>query len=127
MNLQGGAHRSLGVIAVGDRGAEQSHRRVADVLVDGSAEAVHDRIDEREETLQQRMDVFRIQLRRESRVTNQIAEENRDRTAVPLGRLAAALCGRRDARIGKKAPAAAAIPVATVVGIAAFAAGHRQG
>ena len=64
MNLQGGAHCPLGVIAVSDRRAEQRHRRVADVLVDGSAEAVHNCVNQREETLQQRMDVFRIQLRR---------------------------------------------------------------
>jgi hypothetical protein len=64
VNLKGGAHCPLGVIAMGDRRAEQSHRRVADVLVDGSAKAVNDRIDQGEEALQQRVDVFRIQLRR---------------------------------------------------------------
>ena len=64
MNLKGGAHCPVGVIAVGYRRAEQSHGRVADVLVDGSAEAVNDRIDQREEPLQQCVDVFRIQLRR---------------------------------------------------------------
>jgi len=126
VNLQGGAHRALGVIAVGDRRAEQRHRRVADVLVDGSAEAVHDRVDQREETLQQRMDVFRIQLRRQARVADQITEEDRDWTAVPLRRLAAALYWRRDASFGKEPPAAAAIPIAALVGVAAFAAGRRQ-
>ena len=83
---------------MGDRGAEQSHRRVADVLVDRSAEAVHDRVDQGKETLQQRMDVFRIQLRREARIANQIAEKNRDRTTVAFR--AAALHPRRNASFG---------------------------
>ena len=52
MNLHGGAHCPLGVIAVSDRRAKQSHRRVADVFVDGPAEAVDDRIDQREKAFQ---------------------------------------------------------------------------
>ncbi len=64
LNLQCGAHRAFGVIAVGDRRAEQSHGRVADVLVDRSSEPVDDGVDQGEETLQQRVHVFRIQLRR---------------------------------------------------------------
>ena len=40
-----GAHRPLRVVAVGDRGAEHRHGTVADVLVDGAAEALDQAID----------------------------------------------------------------------------------
>ncbi len=127
MNLEGGAHRPLGVVAVGDRRAEQGHRRIADVLVDGSAEAVDDRVDQGEESLQQRVHVFRIELRREAGETNQIAEQHRDRPTVALWRLAAAPFRWRGAVVGKEPPAPAAIPIAAFVGVAASRARGRQG
>ena len=127
MDLQGGAHRAFGVIAVGDRRAEQRHRRIADVLVDRSAEAVDDRVDQREEALQQSVHFFRIQFRRKARIADQIAEQNRDRTTVSLGSGAAARLGRRDAIIGEEPPAAAAVPIAALVGVAAFATRRGQG
>ncbi len=127
MNLQGGAHRAFGVIAVGDRRAEQRHRRVADVLVDRSAEAVDDRVDQREEALQQCVHFFRIELRREARITNQIAKQNRDRTTVALGNGAATRFGRRDAIVGEEPPAAAAVPGAAFVGVTAFPTRRGQG
>ena len=126
MNLHGGAHCPLGVIAVSDRRAKQSHRRVADVLVDGPAEAVDDRVDQREKAFQQRMNVFRIQLGREARVANQITEKNRDRATVSLGRLAATFNRRRNACVGEEPATTAAIPSAALVGVTAFGASRRE-
>ena len=122
VNLHGGAHGPLGVIAVSDRRAKQSHRRVADMFVDGPAEAVDDRVDQREKAFQQRMNVFRIQLGRQARVANQITEKNRDRATVSLGRLAATFNRRRNACVGEEPATTAAIPIAAPVGMTAFGA-----
>ena len=126
MNLKGGAHRAFGVIAVGDRRAEQRHRRVADVLVDCSAETVDDRVDQSEEALQQRVHLFRIEFRREARIANQIAKQNRYRPTVALGN-GAARFGRRRAIAGEEPSATAAVPSAAFVGVTAFPTRRGQG
>ena len=43
LDLECGAHGALGVVATGERRAEQRHRRVADMLVDRSSKTFDDR------------------------------------------------------------------------------------
>ena len=50
----------LGVVAPGERRAEQRHGRVADVLVDRSTEPVDGRIDQRKKLLQQGMHILGV-------------------------------------------------------------------
>ncbi len=66
------------------RRAEQRHRGVADMFVDRPAEPVDRGVDESEEALKQRADVFRVKHGGEVRVADQIAEQHRDRTTVTL-------------------------------------------
>jgi len=47
VDLQCSAHRAQGIIAVRDRGTEQRHDSIADVLVDGATVAFDDTVDER--------------------------------------------------------------------------------
>jgi hypothetical protein len=72
------------------------------------------------------MHVFRVELRREARIANQITEKHRDRPTVALRRVAVTPFRRRGAVVSKQAPAASAIPIATLVTVAAFPARHGQ-
>ena len=86
LNFKRGADRPFRVIAMRDRGAEQRHRCIADMFVDRSAETLDDdRIDEAEKAIQQPVNVFRLQLRRQVHIPHDIAEENSDRATLPLG------------------------------------------
>ena len=117
------AHRAQRVVAMGARGAEQRHRRVADVLVDRAAVALDDGVDHAEELLEQRPDLLRVELRRQAGVADQITEHDCDRTPVAVGLKGTIGGGFRLAL--EQTPAAPAEPIGRVVDVAAVA-GSRE-
>jgi len=98
--------------------AEQCHGRVANVLVNHSAVSIDGRVDDAEETLEQSMDLFGVQLRREPRVTNNIAEHHSDRPPVSFA--AGVDIGDSGVALTKRPTAAAAEAIRGVVGVTAF-------
>ena len=125
LNLEGRAHGAQRVVAMGARRAEQRHRRVADMLVDGAAEAVDDRIDEGEKPFEQRVHLFRVSFGREPGVADEVAEQNRDRPPIAFERGAAWQRRARRGRIEATA-ASAAISVRRFVGVTAIGTGRRK-
>ena len=71
-----GAHRSLRVVAVGDRSAEHRHGTVANVLVDGAAEPLDQAIDEAEEAIGHVVHRLGAELVGQAGVPGQVTEQH---------------------------------------------------
>jgi len=84
VDIEGGPHRPLGIIAVGNRRPEYSHDPVADVLVDGPAIGADYAVDRVEISIEQRMRLFRVESFRQAREPGQISEQDRDFTTLAL-------------------------------------------
>ena len=65
--LERGAHRSLGVVLAGDRGAPDGHHRIADELLDGAAVAADDLADRLEVARLELADLLRVAVLRRTR------------------------------------------------------------
>ena len=87
--------RPLRIVAVRDRGAKHPHDAVADVLVDMSAVLQDDAVGATEELLDQRMQLFGVELLTPGHETGEIGEQHRHLTsfADQIGRCGR--CGRR--------------------------------
>ena len=77
-------HRPLGVVAVGDRRAEDRHDAVADVLVDPAAMLGDEAVGAGEEALQERVHLLRVELAAERGVAGEVGEEDRDLPPLAL-------------------------------------------
>ena len=72
-----GADRALGVVAVGDRGAEHRHDAVADVLVDACRRSSLDQaVDEAEEAAEQGVHLLGVELAGQPGVAGEVAEQH---------------------------------------------------
>ena len=60
VDLQRRSDRALRVVGMGDWGSEHGHHAVANVLVDGPAERLHDVVNDAEEAVQERVDLLGI-------------------------------------------------------------------
>ena len=118
------AHRAQRVVAMGARGAEQRHCRVADMLVDRAAVALDGGVDHAKKLLEQRPDLLRVELRRQARVADQIAEHDCDRTPVAVGLSGTIGGGFRLAL--QRTPAAPAESIGRVVDVAAAAVSRER-
>src|ERR1700687_5630193 len=122
--LQSGPHGALGIIAASERRSEQRHRRVADVLVNRPSKAVDSCINKCKEALQQGMDLFGIEHRREAGVDQPNAENHRTtaslRSKIPLS------ADRPNPFAAKRMTAAAAKALGRLVRKTAILAGYRQ-
>ena len=80
------AHGALGVVLVGDRGAEDRHHVVADVLVDGAAVTVHLLTEPAQRPVDEALHGLRIHALRDRRVARQVRKHDRHLTAL-LGKV----------------------------------------
>ena len=87
---QRGAHRPLGVVAVGQRRAEHRHDAVADVLVDPAAVLLDQAVDALEEAAEQRVHLLGVELAAQRRVAGEVREEHRHLRRSPSARPAGA-------------------------------------
>ena len=78
VHLQPGAHRPLGVVLVGDRGAEQRHDRVAEHLVDAPAEALDVGDQAFERGVDEPLHLLRVAELGERRETDHVGEQDGD-------------------------------------------------
>ena len=79
-----GADRPLGVVAVGDRRAEDAHDAVADVLVDRAAVALDHAVDGFEEAAHELVQLLRVEFAAEPGIAGEIGEQHRDLPALGL-------------------------------------------
>ena len=94
VDLQRRVNGPLCVVAMGDRCAEHRHHRIADVLVDHAAVALHHGVDRAEVAVQERVNLLRVALLGQSREAAEIGEEDGDLAAL-AGRLRGRDLGRR--------------------------------
>ena len=121
----GRTHRAGRLVAVRDRRAEEGHHRIADVLVDTSAEAIDDRVDDAEVAFEQPVNVLRVEPLRQPRVAAEVSEQHRHGSALGLARSDR----RRRRRRGgarERGTAAAAEALGGFVPEAARGTRHRQ-
>ena len=103
-----------GIVAMRDGRAEDRHDRVADVLVDATAEALDDRVDRAEVPLEHPMDVLGILLLGQPRVAAQVGEQDGDGSALGFRGFASG-SGRGRGRERERAAASAAEPFSGLV------------
>ena len=129
-DVEGGAERALTVVAMGDRRAEESHDRIADMLVDAAAIERDDRFRPGIEGLDQAAQILGIEPRGKRGEARDIGEEDRDLApfAHGLGRRAGAglLGRRRGLGLGLGFAAAAAETRAGLIDEAAIGTGPAQ-
>jgi hypothetical protein len=75
-------HRPPGMVLMGNGGAEQGHKAIAEELVDGPLVAVHLAQGQVEELIEQRVHGLRAQALGQSRGVGQVAEEYGDLLAL---------------------------------------------
>ena len=97
------------------------------MFIDRAAEALDDGVDEREKPLEQSVDLFGIEPRGKTGVADEIAKQNRDRTAVALRAFGDGRLDRLDSTIRQGPAAAATKPVRIVVEISAASTRQGQG
>ena len=102
------ADRPLGVVLVRDRGAEDRHHVVADVLVDGAAVALHLLPEPAQAAVDQALDRLGVHALRDGRVAGEVGEQDGD-LAPLLGQLRRGGHGR-SLRRGRGGAAAGAAP-----------------
>ncbi len=83
---KGGMAGSLGMVLVGQRGAEEGHHPIAGELVDGALVAMDLIHEDLKAPVQDLMDLFRVQLLREGGVGGHVGEEDSDDLALPFYR-----------------------------------------
>ncbi len=104
LHADGRAHRPLGVVLVGGRGAEDGHDPVAGQLVDVAADLDDDPRERGEHPVGHLTDALGVEILRPGGEVRQVTEEHGD--DAPLGRLVDPLGGQRhaadvaEARIG---------------------------
>jgi hypothetical protein len=76
------AHRTLGVVLVRHRRAEDRHHVVADVLVDGAAVALHLLAEAHEGAVHERLHRLRVHPLGERGVAREVREQHRDLAAL---------------------------------------------
>ncbi len=94
------------IVAMRDGRAEDRHHRVADVLVDATAEALDDRVDRAEESLEHPMDVLGVLRLRQPCEAAQVGEQHGDGSALGLRGFGSRV--HRGRRRDRERPAAAA-------------------
>ncbi len=97
-DVESGAERALAVVAMGDRRAEESHDRIADMLVDAAAIERDDRFRPGIEGLDQAAQILGIEPCGKRGEAREIGEENGDLAPFAHGlrrRAGAGLLGRR--------------------------------
>ncbi len=104
-HLERGRAGALGVVLVGDRGAEERHDAVAGVLVDGPLVAVDAVREDPEEAIEETMPFLGIDALGELHRARDVGEEDGDRLALALER---ALVRRGSSRRGGAACRSAA-------------------
>ena len=102
LHPQGGPHGPLGVVLVGNRGAEQGDDGVAEQLVDAPAEALDVGDEALEARLDEALDPLRIEVLGQRRVADQIGEQHGD--DAPLLQRAVGLRHGRPARRAEARP-----------------------
>ena len=80
--IQGGRTGALGVVLVGDRGAEERHDAVAGVLVDGPLVSVNAARKDPEQAIEQAMPFLGIDALRELHRAHDVGEEDGDQLAL---------------------------------------------
>src|SRR5437660_11062870 len=137
--LKRGRAGALGVVLVGDRGAEERHDAVAGVLVDGPLIAVDAVREDPEEAIEEAMPLLGIDALGELHRARDVGEEDGDRLALALERalggedLLDEVARRVGARLGggrrhrQACAAAVAEPRPGWVLVSAGRAGHRYG
>src|SRR5207247_1173962 len=80
--IEGGRTGALGVVLVGDRGAEERHDAVAGVLVDGPLVSVNAARKDPEQTIEQPMPFLWIDALRELHRAHDVGEEDGDQLAL---------------------------------------------
>jgi hypothetical protein len=78
VELEGGAHRALGVVLVGDRGAEERQHGVADDLVDPSTERLDVLHQPLEAPVDQPLDLLGIAMLRQGGEPHDVGEQHGD-------------------------------------------------
>ena len=96
--IERGRAGALGVVFVGDRGAEERHDAIAGVLVDGSLVSVHAVREDPEQAIEQAMPFLGIDALRELHRAHDVGEEHGDQLALaPERALRRPESSRRDA------------------------------
>ena len=85
LDRERGAHRALGVVLLRLRIAEEGHQPVAELLEHMAAEPRHRRRGLVEIGVDEVAPVLGVELRREARRADEVAEHDRDRPALGLG------------------------------------------
>ena len=102
--IQGGRTGALGVILVGDRGAEERHDAVTGVLVDGALVSVNAAREDPEQAIEQAMPFLGVDALRELHGAHDVGEEDGDQLALApertLGRKN--LLGEMPRRVGAR-------------------------
>ena len=106
MDIQGGARRAHRIVIVRAGRTEKRHHGVADVLVDRTAIADDNAVDERGVTAHQLTDLFRIERLRHRGEPAEIGEENGDLPALAC-RLAIGMSHARLAAVTPRSAIAA--------------------
>ena len=96
-----GAHRSLGVVFVGDGRAEDRHQRIADHLVDLAAVGDDVGRESFEAEIHQILDVLRIGTLRESSEADEVGEQHRRHAAFVMARHDRVPTRRAEARVDR--------------------------
>jgi hypothetical protein len=94
LHAEGGPDRTFGIVLMGHGRAEQGHDVVADVLVDGAAEARHLLAQAPQRALHERLDRLGIHPLGHRRVAGQVGEQHGDAAALLGRRLGSGLRGR---------------------------------
>jgi hypothetical protein len=81
-HIEGGRTGALGVVLVGDRGAEERHDPVTRVLVDGPLVSVDAARKDPEQAIEQAMPLFGIDALRELHRAHDVGEEDGDQLAL---------------------------------------------
>jgi hypothetical protein len=86
LDVERGADGAFGVVAVGHGGAEDGHDAVANVLTDGAAVALDDRVDDVKEAAGENVQFLRIDLAAEPGVAREVGEQHRHLPALAFGK-----------------------------------------